>query len=533
VLDAFRAGDRRALLEVLVAVWRECRAPEIADLIDEVSNDVTAAVGPIPGRNREERGALWSALEKQRRVEDVPRLVAGVVDCLRKDAEDRVRRMAAWVVDPRASKILVAWIVSPPNGYVGSRASRFWRSITGWLGEIRDVRALPELERLVVEYRDSHQGTLINTYLPGMLELAAQELRKVEVGPLGAAWVDAIAEMRSRRDPTSAEELLRQVYLNPHDLELRAVLGDVLQSLGDPRGELIALQLAAQQSRSTRQQKKREKELIAQHGRAWLGAIEPVIHKSGVKFEAGFLAQARAGMHETRRTQAAIGCDEWSTVHTLDVEPWIQENVAALIGHDSMRSLRVLIGAHESVFTIARPLLLESLALRYSNELAVRLIADCRSMPKLRRLDLGVTWIEPGELQIWGSPIGTNLQELAVQAGIDPLPWILAAQPIDAPALETIEVRPSNHHPWGVVLGRDGERRFTLLRLFVGWPYEMASAIDDLIPLLEQIPAELPTRLEIRLHANTHDPTQQQLTRLQQTLKRFTNLVDLPVPSRG
>src|SRR5258705_4746207 len=41
-----------------------------------------------------------------------------------------------------------------------------------------------------------------------------------------------------------AEELLRQILANPDDRELRAVYADALQANGDPRGELIALELA-------------------------------------------------------------------------------------------------------------------------------------------------------------------------------------------------------------------------------------------------------------------------------------------------
>jgi hypothetical protein len=533
-LDAFRAGDRARLLQVLVEVWREGRTPELAELIDQVSKDVEGAVGPIPGKTREERGALWSALEKQRRIVDVPRLVAGVVDCLRRDAEERVRRMAGWAIDPRASKLLVALIARPPNGFVGGKAQRFWRSVTSWIAAIKDVRALPELERLAVEVRESTSGNLINAYLPGMLDAAIAELRRADVRPLDPSWAAAIAEMRvAPKTDASAEDLFEQVYRSPQDLELRAVLGDVLQSIGDPRGELIALQLASLDGRSTRQQKKREKELVAQHGRAWLGAIEPVIHKNGVKFEAGFVAKARAGVQDSRRSHAVIGKREWATVHTLDVEPWSGESVAALVGHEVMRSLRVLIGAHDSVFLIQRPLLVEILGLRYSDPSTVARIVECRCLPALRRLDLGASWIESDEFDIWSSDVGRNLRELAIQAAIDPLAWILAAQSVESSLLESIEVRASRHNPWGVFLTRDPERRFTVLRWFVGWPYEMASAVDDLLPILEQLPPELPTRMEIRLHANTRDPTREQLAGLQRALQRFPKLESIDLPSRG
>jgi uncharacterized protein (TIGR02996 family) len=488
---AFRAGKRRRLLEVLVEAWRGVRAVEIAEVIDQVSREVV--VGPIPGKTREERGALWSALERQRRVEDVPRLVAGVVDCLRKDAEERVRRIAQWAIDPRASAILVRLIESPPNGYRGWNAQRFWRAVVDWIADIKDLRALGELEALATAYREA-RGSMINEYLPAMLDSAIAQIKRAESAAIDQEWRAVLDAIRAPAADRSAERLIAQVYREPDDLELRAVLGDLLQAQGDPRGEFIALQLSERTTRG----KKRERELVREHGRAWLGGIEPVIHKAGVLFEGGFLAKARAGIRDSRRSEAAVGRPEWATVHTLDVEPWEHESVASLVGHENMRSLRDLRGARASVFAIARTMIIESLGLRFSSPEIVPAIVECQSLPKLRRLDLGSSWIEPHQLEIWASAIGSKLEELAIRAIHTPIDWILTAQTIDAPALETLRVNASRHNPWGVVISRDPQRRFTHLTFFFGWPHRTSNAEDDLRPILDALPPGYSTAISPR-----------------------------------
>src|SRR6185295_2797447 len=57
---------------------------------------------------------------------------------------------------------------------------------------------------------------------------------------------------------------------DPGDLGRRAVLGDALQRAGDPRGELIALQLALGSGRDLPGGDARAQQLIAAHGRRWL-----------------------------------------------------------------------------------------------------------------------------------------------------------------------------------------------------------------------------------------------------------------------
>ena len=57
------------------------------------------------------------------------------------------------------------------------------------------------------------------------------------------------------------------------------IYADALQELGDPRGDLIALQCAPALDRA---QKARVTALLDTHGHAWLGELAPVVHSDYV-----------------------------------------------------------------------------------------------------------------------------------------------------------------------------------------------------------------------------------------------------------
>src|SRR5262249_5755886 len=71
---------------------------------------------------------------------------------------------------------------------------------------------------------------------------------------------------------TPEEELDRNGDEDPDDPAPRAVLADFLAERGDPRGELITLQLAGAPATE-----KRELQLIRKHQFAWLGAFGPLL----------------------------------------------------------------------------------------------------------------------------------------------------------------------------------------------------------------------------------------------------------------
>jgi uncharacterized protein (TIGR02996 family) len=81
------------------------------------------------------------------------------------------------------------------------------------------------------------------------------------------------------------DELLRQILANPDDLAIRGVYADELQAAGDPRGELIALELAPASERASPAHRARHAVLVARHAATWW----PELARHRIHTRAGFL----------------------------------------------------------------------------------------------------------------------------------------------------------------------------------------------------------------------------------------------------
>lgn len=79
--------------------------------------------------------------------------------------------------------------------------------------------------------------------------------------------------------------LWEEVTACPDDDGARAVLADLLQLAGDPRGELISLQLLSAEDAVARQD--RIQEILRDHAAGWLGPLRDVVQ--AVRFDRGFL----------------------------------------------------------------------------------------------------------------------------------------------------------------------------------------------------------------------------------------------------
>ncbi len=122
---------------------------------------------------------------------------------------------------------------------------------------------------------------------------------------------------------TSAiDQLYAEVYANPDDDQLRRVLADALLAENDPRGELILFQLEPDKDHHRRAMR-----LIQAHGLSWLGPLRGCVIP--LAYERGFVAACRV-------IADAVRCDEWATVHTIEVS----EGTFAIL--DEMRSLHTV-----------------------------------------------------------------------------------------------------------------------------------------------------------------------------------------------
>ena len=157
-------------------------------------------------------------------------------------------------------------------------------------------------------------------------------------GPQGGPVVDRAAE------------LLDEIARRPNDDHLLRVYADHLEELGDPRGELIALQLADADPQ-------RVAELISAHGRAWVGPLLPWVRIQGCQFARGFLTEV-ALADPRSNFDKIIGNSIWATVRTIhlgqvrnlkaEVRP-VMRRISALIAHPVMRSLQYVTESNESL----------------------------------------------------------------------------------------------------------------------------------------------------------------------------------------
>ncbi|MFO0551012.1 MAG: TIGR02996 domain-containing protein [Polyangiaceae bacterium] len=111
---------------------------------------------------------------------------------------------------------------------------------------------------------------------------------------VGAAPRESVTPQKR---PDGGASLLREVLASPTDDTARRVYADHLMSIGDPRGELITVQLALASTPKTqvgerRRLLARERELLKKHGKSW--TKEATQFASACKIRRGFVSQIEA-----------------------------------------------------------------------------------------------------------------------------------------------------------------------------------------------------------------------------------------------
>ena len=120
-----------------------------------------------------------------------------------------------------------------------------------------------------------------------------------------------VARVIARGTGKTLSELLAAVHADPFDLAARAVYADALQDAGDPRGEFIALQLAGKATQ-------REKTLLKDHRKRWLGPLAKLVSNSSTRFENGFLRTVAITSQQPLAPNQ-LAHPELATIEVLDV----------------------------------------------------------------------------------------------------------------------------------------------------------------------------------------------------------------------
>jgi uncharacterized protein (TIGR02996 family) len=306
-LVAARASDWPACLSALLAAWRATKTAELADAIDRAS---TRAAGPEVARGA--TGARIAAATDA----DVGPIVALIRRQVR--TQPRFREHALELArsrppDPRIATVLAELIERAPSI---NRDGALDSAVVDALDAIDD----PHYRQAIVAAAarlEPRRDRLIR-FRAQIDHLVAVAARVAGRPPAPASTEHAelaeLAELLERRATTiDLDALLAAIYANPADTEARVVYGDALQLVGDPRGELIALQCARAADAPP---SRRERTLLATHARVWLGGLEPFVQKSGVEFRRGFVARVRLAVREYH---AALADPNAQLLEELDV----------------------------------------------------------------------------------------------------------------------------------------------------------------------------------------------------------------------
>lgn len=324
-------------IDELVALWRDDRDPALADAIDLLSNAQAAA--PLTG-SLAEQIRQWPALLEASLSRALAAFPLGTID----DGSTQLEALAH-IDDPRVVSRLLGMLDDPPFRSPASLA--FWQRVLAVVEALRDRRAVAWLEhhhkRIEGELAPP-MGRLVRVEIERSLARTKKALGKGSSAP---QHLELLATLRKKHGANrQAEELLDAIYASPDADGPRLVYADHLLEAGDPRGELIALQLAAERGDVTRDQKKREKELLKTWGQRWLGDLAPVLNKTGLVYRRGFLFGCVFKPNNGAQVERLIGHPAWSTVRHIEMDPFwkFQPIVDRMLLDPVFTSLRTLRG---------------------------------------------------------------------------------------------------------------------------------------------------------------------------------------------
>lgn len=279
VQTAYAERDLEIALEHALALWRVSRAGAIADAIEAMSKEMGRSFEPPEVRTNAAFHDQWLSAARAAKPAAGAWLAENVFSKLpgndMDDKQDaflaRLKAIRKAPPDPRMARALMTLIEQAPPivSWSGAECRRA-------LEHVGDERTLGALEKLA---KQSDKPALLRST---MAKLNVEKLADEEV----AGW-SKIGARLGQRASSDRDALFQAVLDAPLDVHAREVLADCLQEQGDPRGELIAIQLAEERGDATPEATKRADLLIKQHKKAWLGALARVTYRA--QFRGGFL----------------------------------------------------------------------------------------------------------------------------------------------------------------------------------------------------------------------------------------------------
>lgn len=294
--------ERGGVLLRLLDGWRASRSDELEAAITALGAELgRMRGGAVAGKTREATEEAWEQLAKKRDPRDVDRLRSTSWPKSLDQARRRVELFAKFSPDPR----ILRGLASAAQKHRSSSSLRFHKALAKLFAEC-PVRWLDTAIAEIVNAHDDER--IVETY-----DEARQLAASAVAAPPPQSLLDEARPFLDARG--HVDELWATHVAQPGDLAHRAVLADALQASGDPRGELIALQLQPDLDATT---KKRITQLLAAHADEWTGPI-PLVSKSARRFERGFLVKLSC-RGAGRELSATFDRPEWVTIEDLFID---------------------------------------------------------------------------------------------------------------------------------------------------------------------------------------------------------------------
>jgi uncharacterized protein (TIGR02996 family) len=531
---ALEAGAGATALRLLIDGWRVCRTPELAELVERLSVRVAQGRSLPPAKTQKQELLDWIERARRRDPADLHLLIESFDRILARGHKHQIiaclAELAQWRDDPRIGGRVERWRYGNAGIYYHERklSKRFDQLVLA----CGDPRTLP--------LRHVHSRTLSVELAERRTELS----RSIEPEPEPDATLDEVCTQlleliaRAKLDPAAdskpratgpktREQLFDDVYADPSDETARMVLGDWLLSHGDPRGELITLQLRRLEHEPGREAQARERALLAEHATTWLGPLARLACKRGLVFERGFPVTIELLPISVRLVEAEQGHREWATLERVSFARRMRGSAAIISAH--MQAIRELEHVCDTgllaLATKHDTLPVEHVSYLPMNQWrwvgrGLAALRECEGLERLRSFQV-LRELMSGEIEwLWDTKLGRRLQTLHVESRQGLVDWRHVPEHVQRLVLHRGE-------SWWM-LERDHQRRWARIHVYLAERDGEVVATGPLAGLANDID-------EIRVEIDTQHvklaPRVEQLTR---QLARFDHArLDIGQATRG
>jgi uncharacterized protein (TIGR02996 family) len=420
--------------------------------------------------------AAWMKLAVLRAPDTLPVLLEAFGRGAATDVTARATALLDFARDPRVADAIAELLEYPP--VTMKPANPFFVVLGLALVAHGDKRHAPALKKLV-------EGIPQLAWLTQLLD-TRRGRASVKADPIAAPKSAGLSDERS---------FVAWIAEAPDDLTRRRVYADWLSERGDPRGELMALQLAAPGGAPSPEVEKRIAALLGKHQNGWLKSFARCLFaRSEPVFADGMLSEIRLDL-----TKFVPRPDDPLLVGLRKLMVFGRQDAGArkLLGSPLLSGLTDL-DAPVSLLSALGPAArarLVALGVRIDRRADLELLAALE-LPALRRLRLDKGTIEgfgvdvrPEEVR--ALPLSVGLEELEVSPSVEPAVWLEALR---GTSLRHILLRaPSNVR---FQLSLEGEPK---LRVVVEHELDAYAARTLLTRGLRPLPREVLARTRVEL----------------------------------